>query len=103
MSQKENRPRSGSVVRGEPHEVAPGVVQFDRYARVAHLDPARAQEAARPPASPADSEACRAARAEAAFRAGRFSASEEEIRTARHNAALACGQPPPADIVVVRP
>ena len=43
MSQKENRPRSGSVVRGEPHEVAPGVVQFDRYARVAHLDPARAQ------------------------------------------------------------
>lgn len=41
------------------------------------LDAARAQEAARPPASPADSEACRAARAEAAFRAGSFSASEE--------------------------
>ena len=67
------------------------------------LDAARAQEAARPPASPADSEACRAARAEAAFRAGSFSASEEEIRTARHNAALACGQQPPADIVVVQP
>lgn len=67
------------------------------------LDAARVQEAARPPASPADSEACRAARAEAAFRAGSFSASEEEIRTARHNAALACGQQPPADIVVVQP
>ncbi len=57
----------------------------------------------RPPASPADSEACRRARAEASFRAASFSALPEEIRTARYNAALACGQPPPADIVVVQP
>lgn len=67
------------------------------------LDAARTQALARPPESPAESDACRAARAEVAFRAGSFSASEEEIRTARHNAALACGQQPPADIVVVQP
>ena len=64
----------------------------------------RAQrEATRAPAAPAESEACRAARAEASFRAASFAASEEEIRTARYNAALACGQQPPADIVVVQP
>jgi hypothetical protein len=50
-----------------------------------------------------DANACRAARAEASFRSGSFSASEEEIRTARYNAALACGQQPPADVVVVQP
>ncbi|MFT4196078.1 hypothetical protein, partial [Ottowia sp.] len=55
------------------------------------------------PQPPAESEACRAARAEASFRAASFAASAEEIRTARYNAALACGQPPPADVVVVQP
>ena len=67
------------------------------------LEHERQAEAARPaPAStPADSETCRSARAEASFRAGSRTASEEEIRTARANAALACGQPPPAEIVVV--
>ena len=56
--------------------------------------------AARPPS---ESEACRAARAEASFRAASSSASEDENRTARYNAALACGQPPPQEIVVVQP
>ena len=45
------------------------------------LDAAHVQEAARPPASPADSEACRAARAEAAFRAGSFSANSAKPDT----------------------
>lgn len=54
-------------------------------------------------ASPADSVACRQAQQEASFRAASFSATEEEIRTARYNAALACGQQPPAEIVVVQP
>ncbi|MFV0681425.1 hypothetical protein [Ottowia sp.] len=62
-----------------------------------------ALEYARAGQSQAESQACRAARAEASFRAASFAASEEEIRTARYNAALACGQQPPADIVVVQP
>lgn len=65
---------------------------------------ARQAEAARAWATPAamvDSDACRSARAEADFRARSNTASEEAIRTARYNAALACGQQPPADIVVV--
>ena len=63
-----------------------------------------AAEAARAAAaSPADSAACRRAQQEASFRAASFSATEEEIRTARYNAALACGQQPPAEIVVVQP
>ena len=62
-----------------------------------------AQASARVPPSPAESEACRAARAEASFRAASFAASPEEIRTARYNAALACGQPPPAELVVLPP
>ena len=62
-----------------------------------------AQASARAPQPPAESEACRAARAEASFRAASFAAGAEEIRTARYNAALACGQPPPADVVVVPP
>ena len=75
-----------------------------REERALQREQLRAQQAALPPpAPPAETEACRAARAEAAFRAGSFSASAEEIRTARYNAALACGQPPPADIVVVQP
>ncbi|QTD44733.1 DUF4124 domain-containing protein [Ottowia testudinis] len=65
--------------------------------------PVRVPEPAYASAAQAESDACRAARAEAAFRAGSFSASPEEIRTARYNAALACGQQPPADIVVVQP
>ena len=68
------------------------------------LDADRTAEALRPrPVPPAESEACRRARAEASFRAASFAASQEEIRTARYNAALACGQQPPADIVVVEP
>ena len=75
-----------------------------REERAFQREQLRAQQAALPPpAQPAETEACRAARAEAAFRAGSFSASAEEIRTARYNAALACGQQPPADIVVVQP
>lgn len=75
-----------------------------REERALQREQLRAQQAALPPpAQPAETEACRAARAEAAFRAGSFSASAEEIRTARYNAALACGQQPPADIVVVQP
>ena len=75
-----------------------------REERALQREQLRAQQAALPPpAPPAETEACRAARAEAAFRAGSFSASAEEIRTARYNAALACGQQPPADIVVVQP
>ena len=75
-----------------------------REERALQREQLRAQQAALPPpAPPAETEACRAARAEAAFRAGSFSASAEEIRTARYNAALACGQPPPADVVVVPP
>ena len=58
---------------------------------------------ATPAATAADSDACRAARAEAEFRARSNTASDEAIRTARFNAALACGQQPPADIVVVPP
>lgn len=61
------------------------------------------RDLARPPVAAAESEACRRARAEASFRAASFAASQEEIRTARYNAALACGQQPPADIVVVEP
>ena len=67
------------------------------------LEGARQAEAARVPPSPAESDGCRAARAEASFRAASRTASEEEIRTARYNAALACGQPAPAEIVVVPP
>lgn len=75
-----------------------------REERALQREQLRAQQAsARPPAASTDTEACRAARAEASFRAGSFSASAEEIRTARYNAALACGQPPPADVVVVPP
>ena len=78
---------------------------LDRAAERAQQRDARlARDAAdRPPASPADTDACRRARAEASFRAASFSASAEEIRTARYNAALACGQQPPSDIVVVQP
>lgn len=54
-----------------------------------------------PPAH--ESAECRAARAEADFRARTYSATDEQVRTARYNAALACGQQPPADIVVVQP
>lgn len=50
-----------------------------------------------------ESAECRAARAEADFRARTYSATDEQVRTARYNAALACGQQPPADIVVVQP
>ena len=67
------------------------------------LEDARAAEAARPPATPAESAECRAARAEASFRAASVTATEEQIRTARANAALACGQPAPPEIVVVPP
>lgn len=67
------------------------------------LEQAQAAEALRPPPSPADSQACRAARDEASFRAASVTATEEQIRTARTNAALACGQPAPPEIVVVRP
>ena len=64
---------------------------------------AQAAEQARAPRPAAESDGCRKARAEASFRAASFAASEQEIRTARANAALACGQPPPAEIVVVQP
>ena len=75
-----------------------------REERALQREQLRAQQAALPPpVPPTETDACRAARAEAAFRAGSFSASAEEIRTARYNAALACGQQPPADIVVVQP
>ena len=75
-----------------------------REERALQREQLRAQQAALPPpVPPTETEAYRAARAEAAFRAGSFSASAEEIRTARYNAALACGQQPPADIVVVQP
>lgn len=67
------------------------------------LEEERHAEALRPPPSPVESDACRAARQEATFRAASRTASEEEIRTARANAALACGQAPPPEIVVVRP
>lgn len=67
------------------------------------LEDARAAEAARPPATPAESAECRAARAEASFRAASVTATEAQIRTARANAALACGQPAPPEIVVVPP
>ncbi|MDO5289143.1 MAG: hypothetical protein Q4F13_05850 [Pseudomonadota bacterium] len=53
--------------------------------------------------SPAETGDCRAARAEADFRARSFSATPEQIRTARYNAALACGQPPPSEVIVVQP
>lgn len=67
------------------------------------LEEERRAQALRPPPSPADSQACREAREEARFRAASVTASEEQIRTARANAALACGQPAPPEIVVVRP
>ena len=78
--------------------------EYERAQRALQRETQLAREAAaRSPASWADSDACRRARAEASYRAATFSASAEEIRTARYNAALACGQPPPADIVVVQP
>ena len=64
---------------------------------------ARLEASARPPPSPAETAECRAARAEADFRARSNTATVEQIRTARYNAALACGQQPPADVVVVQP
>jgi len=64
---------------------------------------ARLEAAARPPLSPAETAECRTARAEADFRARSNTATVEQIRTARYNAALACGQQPPADVVVVQP
>ena len=68
------------------------------------LDAARDAQAQRPPpAAPSESSACRAAREEASFRAASVTASEQQIRTARANAALACGQPPPPEIVVAPP
>ena len=68
------------------------------------LDADRTAEALRPrPVPPAESEACRRARQEASFRAASVTASEEQIRTARANAALACGQPAPAEVVVLPP
>jgi hypothetical protein len=57
---------------------------------------ARTAEALKPPSQ---SDACRKAMDEASFRAS-TAADVEQIRTARYNAALACGQPPPDDIVV---
>ena len=78
-------------------EQAASELELQRQAAQAAQATARARQA------PVESEACRAARAEASFRAASFSATEEEIRTARYNAALACGQQPPADIVVVEP
>jgi|GEM_PF-1069683 len=62
-----------------------------------------AQGAARGQQVLIESQACSDARAEASFRAASFGATEEQIRTARYNAALACGQQPPADIVLVQP
>lgn len=44
---------------------------------------------------------CQRAMAEADFRARSLSSTEEQVRTARFNAALACGQAPPAEVVVV--
>ena len=68
------------------------------------LDAARTAEARRlRPVPPAESDACRRAREEASFRAASVTAREEQIRTARANAALACGQPAPAEVVVLPP
>ena len=74
-------------------------------AREAQRREAALIEAARPPApaSPAETAECRAARADADFRARSNTATAEQIRTARYNAALACGQQPPADVIVVQP
>lgn len=105
-------PRTEEELRQDAQAAAVAREQALRRAELAaqreqqRLDAAQAQQAreqARRAASPAESEACRAARAEASFRAASFSASKQEIRTARYNAALACGQQPPADIVVVPP
>ena len=78
-------------------------LERERQQGQAALAAQAAQAAPRAQPVPVESEACRAARAEASFRSASFSASAEEIRTARYNAALACGQQPPADIVVVQP
>jgi len=79
--------------------------ELDRAERALQRERQATREAvaARRAESLAESDTCRRARAEASFRAASFSASAEEIRTARYNAALACGQPPPSDIVVVQP
>lgn len=59
-----------------------------------------AAEAAR---APSDSPACHAARQQASKLAADMQTSEEQMRTARANAALACGQPPPPEIVIHAP
>lgn len=61
----------------------------------------RAANAAAVP--PSQTPQCQRAMADADFRARSNSSTPEQIRTARYNAALACGQQPPADVVVVQP
>ncbi len=78
--------------------------QSDQRARddAARQDAAnRAAAAAAVP--PSQTPQCQQAMAEADFRSRSNTATPEQIRTARYNAALACGQQPPADVVVVQP
>lgn len=84
----------------EAERQAQALAQEQQRLQAAQAEAAwRAAQATRP----AETDDCRAARAEADFRARSFSATPEQIRTARHNAALACGQPPPSEVIVVQP
>ena len=67
------------------------------------LEITRQEAAAAAALPPSQTPQCRRAMDEADFRARSNSATPEQIRTARYNAALACGQQPPADVVVVQP
>ena len=62
-----------------------------------------AERAAAAQVPPSQTSQCKNAMAEADFRARSTTSTEEQVRTARFNAALACGQPPPAEVVVVQP
>ena len=74
------------------------------YEQRMRLETARQEAAAQAAAAavaPSQTAQCQRAMAEADFRARSNSSTEEQVRTARFNAALACGQAPPAEVVVV--
>ena len=77
--------------------------QQAQYEQRMRLETARQEAAAAAALPPSQTPQCRRAMDEADFRARSNSATTEQIRTARYNAALACGQQPPADVVVVPP
>ena len=75
--------------------------QQARYEQIQRQEVARQEAANRAALPPSQTPQCQNAMAEADFRARSTTATQEQIRTARYNAALACGQQPPADVVVV--